>query len=389
MARANDAGRRLDARGRDGRRTSTPRSNLIGRLPGAAGARTLVLGSHLDTVRDAGAFDGPLGVLVAIAASASSGPRRTLPFAVEVVGFSDEEGVRFGTRVPRQPRARGHVRRRGCWTLRDADGVTRGRGAAGVRRRSRRLGVRGAGETLLGYCEVHIEQGPVLEQPRRAARRRHRDRRRRRAPRLTFTRRARATPGRCRWPPRRDALRRCGRVVARRRGARRAVARAWSPPSGGSAVEPGARNVIPGEAWPSLDVRHAERRRARARPSPRPARGGRGDRRRPRGRRCGWDDRGSRPRRSPTRPAADRAPRRRGRGRGPASRCAAQRRRPRRGGAGGRSRRGDAVRALRAAASATTPPSRSTGRRRGGARRARALRPRTWRVIERGPRPRG
>src|SRR5918996_1495263 len=71
-----------------------PIGNLIGRLPG--GGRTLVLGSHLDTVTDAGRYDGALGVLVALASVERLRERR-LPFALEVVGFADEEGVRYGT----------------------------------------------------------------------------------------------------------------------------------------------------------------------------------------------------------------------------------------------------------------------------------------------------
>ncbi|MEJ0000701.1 MAG: M20/M25/M40 family metallo-hydrolase [Verrucomicrobiota bacterium] len=71
--------------------------NLIGRFPGAApGAGTLLLGSHLDTVPNAGIFDGPLGVLVALAALESLAVRGVrLPFAVDVLAFSDEEGTRF------------------------------------------------------------------------------------------------------------------------------------------------------------------------------------------------------------------------------------------------------------------------------------------------------
>src|SRR4051794_33245553 len=73
--------------------------NLIGRLEGRdPAAGTLLLGSHLDTVGDAGAFDGPLGVVIAIACVARQREAAaTLPFAVEVLGFSDEEGLRFGT----------------------------------------------------------------------------------------------------------------------------------------------------------------------------------------------------------------------------------------------------------------------------------------------------
>ena len=71
--------------------------SLIGRWPGRdPGAGTLLLGSHLDTVRDAGAYDGALGVLVAVSCVeriiAAGHP---LPFAVEVLALADEEGLRF------------------------------------------------------------------------------------------------------------------------------------------------------------------------------------------------------------------------------------------------------------------------------------------------------
>src|SRR5471032_3083846 len=79
--------------------------NIIGRQPagpepvegvGARKPKTLLLGSHLDTVRNAGRFDGPLGVLLPIVALAELKHRGvTLPFAVEVLGFSEEEAVRF------------------------------------------------------------------------------------------------------------------------------------------------------------------------------------------------------------------------------------------------------------------------------------------------------
>jgi len=72
--------------------------NLIGRLASAApGAKTLLLGSHLDTVIGAGRFDGALGVLLPIAALEELRSRGAMfPFDVEVLGFSEEEGVRFG-----------------------------------------------------------------------------------------------------------------------------------------------------------------------------------------------------------------------------------------------------------------------------------------------------
>src|ERR1700689_2168568 len=71
--------------------------NLRGLYPGAGGetAPRLLVGSHLDTVPNAGAYDGVLGVLMGLALVEASG-ERTYPFAIEVIGFSDEEGTRFG-----------------------------------------------------------------------------------------------------------------------------------------------------------------------------------------------------------------------------------------------------------------------------------------------------
>src|SRR5690242_10135960 len=69
--------------------------NLIGRYPGRPdGAKTFILGSHLDTVRNAGKFGGALGVLTAIACVQHLHEEKTLlPFAIEVAGFADGEGV--------------------------------------------------------------------------------------------------------------------------------------------------------------------------------------------------------------------------------------------------------------------------------------------------------
>ena len=61
-------------------------------------ADTLLLGSHIDSVRNAGRFDGPLGVVTAIeVVKAAFKAGRRYPFAIEVVAFGDEEGVRFAT----------------------------------------------------------------------------------------------------------------------------------------------------------------------------------------------------------------------------------------------------------------------------------------------------
>src|ERR1700682_4015088 len=78
--------------------------NVCGRYEGARegspreGLPCLMLGSHYDTVRDAGRWDGPLGLLTAISCVANLHQRgRRMPFAIEVTGFADEEGVRFAS----------------------------------------------------------------------------------------------------------------------------------------------------------------------------------------------------------------------------------------------------------------------------------------------------
>ena len=123
--------------------------NLLGRWKSTArGAKTLLLGSHLDTVRDAGKYDGPLGVLTAIAAVQSLRERGVkLPFNVEVAGFSDEEGVRYQTTYLGSRALAG--------TLTAAD-------LARIEEKQIVKACRPRGE-FLGYAEVHIEQGPVLE----------------------------------------------------------------------------------------------------------------------------------------------------------------------------------------------------------------------------------
>ena len=134
--------------------------NLIGRRDGPG--RTLVLGSHLDTVVDAGRYDGPLGVLAAIAVLERMWDR-ALPYAVEVIAFADEEGVRYGTTFLGSSAVAGRFAP--AWlALADDDGVTMAdalRAFGGDPEAIASAALRG--EDLLGYVEVHIEQGPVLE----------------------------------------------------------------------------------------------------------------------------------------------------------------------------------------------------------------------------------
>jgi N-carbamoyl-L-amino-acid hydrolase len=140
--------------------------NVVGRYAGAAKAsRTLIVGSHYDTVTDAGLFDGRLGILTAIVvAERLHRTGRRLPFHLEVIGFSEEEGVRFSAPYL------GSSAIAGCFNetvfdRRDANGVSlatlldaEGVDLTAIRKLARRP------ETLRGYLEVHIEQGPVLLQ---------------------------------------------------------------------------------------------------------------------------------------------------------------------------------------------------------------------------------
>ena len=136
--------------------------NLRGLYGGAqSSAPRLLVGSHLDTVPNAGAFDGILGVVIAAALVESLGNRR-LPFAIEIVGFSEEEGVRYGTPFIG---SRALVGRLDAELLnrQDSNGVS-------VRTAIKNFGLNpeeipraALADDTLAYLEFHIEQGPVLE----------------------------------------------------------------------------------------------------------------------------------------------------------------------------------------------------------------------------------
>lgn len=137
--------------------------NLIGRYPGKRpGAKTLLLGSHLDTVRNAGKFDGALGVVLAISCLEKL-RRSDLPFAVEVLAFADEEGVRFQTAYLGSRAVAGTLNRDDLGRT-DASGITMAEAIRSFGGDPARLDAcRFDRKELLGYVEVHIEQGPVLE----------------------------------------------------------------------------------------------------------------------------------------------------------------------------------------------------------------------------------
>jgi len=231
--------------------------NVRGRYEGRSpGLPALILGSHLDTVRDAGKYDGMLGVVTAIAcvkALAEAGER--LDFAIEVVGFGDEEGVRFqSTLLGSRALAGGFDM--SLLDRRDGDGISMARAMQDFGLDPARIceAAKQPGE-VHAYVELHIEQGPVLEAENLplgavtsiAG-----------ATRLQAT--ITGTSGHAGTVPmagRKDALAAAAEAIT-------AVETVCSGPAelvgtvGRIEVAPGAVNVIPGEARFSVDIRAAE-----------------------------------------------------------------------------------------------------------------------------------
>lgn len=238
--------------------------NVCGRREGREpGLPALLLGSHLDTVPDAGSFDGMLGVVMAIAVAerlarrVDEGEIAPLPFALEVIGFSDEEGTRFGTALLGSSAAAG-VWDDDWWDLRDRDGISLYDAFTAFGLDPREVGAAARRpEDLVGYLEAHIEQGPFLEAADRslgyvttiAGARRFR------LSVLGEARHAGGTP----YPRRKDALvgaslaiAEIERIALESQGGSDAIATV-----GRIEVAPGAVNVIAGRADFSLDLRAA------------------------------------------------------------------------------------------------------------------------------------
>src|SRR5580658_7295977 len=139
--------------------------NVCGRYEGERpGLPCLMLGSHYDTVYDAGKWDGPLGLLTAISCVADLNRRgRRLPFAIEVTGFADEEGVRFASTLLGSRAVAGTFNERVLGS-KDSAGISMRDALSGFGLDPDHIGAaaRAPGE-LLAYVELHIEQGPVLE----------------------------------------------------------------------------------------------------------------------------------------------------------------------------------------------------------------------------------
>jgi allantoate deiminase len=227
--------------------------NLRAHYRGAeSGSPRLLIGSHLDTVPNAGAYDGVLGVALGVALLEALDGRR-LPFGIEVVGFSEEEGVRFGTPFIGSRALVGRLDE-DLLARQDANKIS-------VREAIEDFGLEPAEipEASLepdaaGYIEFHIEQGPVLEQAQR--------------PlgvveamvgqsRLEFTFVGRAnhagtTPMDLRYDAIACAAEWIGAVEREAQRVSGLVATV-----GTVEAKPGATNVIAGEAWLTLDVRHA------------------------------------------------------------------------------------------------------------------------------------
>jgi allantoate deiminase len=215
-------------------------------------APRLLVGSHLDTVPDAGAFDGILGVVLAVALLQALQGRK-LPYGIEVVGFSEEEGVRFGTPFIGSRALVGRLDEE-LLARTDAQGIS-------VRRAIQDFGLNPAeivqarlDNSLLGFLEFHIEQGPVLEELGRplgvveaiAGQSRLE---------LTFVGRANHA-GTTPMDLRQDALAGAAEWITAVERVARGV-RGLVATVGSMEVKPGASNVIAGEVVLSLDVRHS------------------------------------------------------------------------------------------------------------------------------------
>lgn len=252
---ATEAMKRAHAlvRGWMGKAGMTVTRDNIGNLRaryGGTGSGVFLLGSHLDSVRDAGRYDGPLGVMVAIAAvQRLHDAGRRLPFDIEVLAFADEEGLRFGATYLGSRALAGRLGPNDLERV-DSGGVTMAEAIRAFGGDPGRIADdRWSAERPLGYFEVHIEQGPVLEarglpvgvvsaingQSRYD---------------LTFTGEA-GHAGTVPMEQRRDALVAAALFVT--------VVAHHEPglvsTVGKLSVRPGAANVIPGEVALTLDVR--------------------------------------------------------------------------------------------------------------------------------------
>ena len=234
--------------------------DAVGNLRGILYAGTspdaprLFIGSHLDTVPRAGAFDGVLGVVMGIALVDMLAMRRWLD-SIEVIGFWEEEGVRFGLPFIGSRALVGSIDEATLAT-RDTNGTSVREAIAGFGLDRSRIAEARTMSPALGYLEFHIEQGPVLDMRGLAIAVVERIVGLSRAE-VRFTG-VSAHAGTTPMNVRRDA-----RLLAQQNGS--AASNVPHTTCLGSSrrperieVAPGATNVIPGECRAMLDVRHAE-----------------------------------------------------------------------------------------------------------------------------------
>ena len=126
-----------------------------------ANAPRLLIGSHLDTVPNAGAYDGVLGVVLAVALLSARDARK-YPFAIDVLGFSEEEGVRFGIPFIGSRALVGTLDEQ-LLSCRDDRGISVREAIANFGLNPAEIEQAAISGDILGYIEFHIEQGPVLE----------------------------------------------------------------------------------------------------------------------------------------------------------------------------------------------------------------------------------
>ena len=230
--------------------------NVFGRCSGTESGPVILTGSHIDTVRDGGRYDGALGIHAGLAAvealtRAYGRPRRP----IEVVALCEEEGSRFhadfwGTRA-----ILGRIRPDEPATLRDEAGVSMSDAMASVGLDASRI-PSAARDDIGAFVELHIEQGPVLEMERRPVAV---------VTRITGLRHLRVTvrgrqdhAGTTPMDLRIDPLVATARMITAITSAAAGMGRPAVATIGSIAVVPGAPNVVAGSATFTVDTRHSD-----------------------------------------------------------------------------------------------------------------------------------
>ena len=220
--------------------------------PERVGPRRLVLGSHVDTVPDAGAYDGVLGVMLALE-WVRIAQEAALPLRIEVIAFSEEEGVRFGVPFLGSRAVAGRFDR-ALLGLKDANGITLEESIRAFGLDPAAIDEAHVDEDALGFVEIHIEQGPILESERLSLGVVNRIVGQTRLS-LEFAGQANHA-GTTPMHLRRDAMAGAAEWIGAVEGFA-SKTEGIAATVGRIVVEPNAANVIPGKARVSLDVRHA------------------------------------------------------------------------------------------------------------------------------------